>query len=118
MSNKSKISLSIVLFLSVLAVLLFLTGCQPSLPDDARKELDRQVRARDPNLNYTIVSAKKATDPYTGYDEGWCVVIDPPVSTLGGGVSHFLLMRKALLWTGELCFGTERSFLARGCDNW
>lgn len=46
MSSNPKISLLVVLFLSTLAVPIFITGCEPSLPDGAREELDSSEATR------------------------------------------------------------------------
>lgn len=106
------------------------------LPGGAREALDQffaDERRENPGFDYRITSAQKGTKPDFesgllgaldhGYDEVWCVVIDPPIKVFGGfiisdAVNHFLVRRKGDLWRVHTIVPSPEYFHAAGCSNW
>lgn len=112
-------------------------------PDEARRALAAFIGNGGPNPSYQIVSTRQATRPraFVGAlanspDEGWCVVISPPVTIRGNdpvfggnytseGVTHFSVVRTGLLWepadrdgSNTDIEGSRNRWLQAGCDNW
>jgi len=106
-----------------------------SLPQEAIDKLHEEMRGdrgmgptSGSAFSFSIVSAQKVADEYNrGYDEMWCVVIDPPA--IGGVYNEsypgFVVYQRALLWSvdtrassqGYIYGHDEESFLALGCTN-
>ena len=71
-----------------------------SLPQEAIDKLHEEMP--DSRGTFSIVSAQKVADEYDrGYDEMWCVAIDPPVvgNVYNEFVAGFVVYRQALLWS-------------------
>ncbi len=134
MSRKQRASTIQSLLLGFLIVALSTPACAgtgglPSdggLPNEAESALDEYIRkyagiiADDPNFSYTITSAQRAADPNIflsdKYDEGWCIVIDPPM----GAHSRFLVRRQNLqwvVWDVRRLSIDEPTFRKVGCSN-
>lgn len=109
--------------LLLLALALLLIGCGASelggLPSEAGQAFDSWVQDginEDRQIDYTIVSAQKATGDSRG-DETWCIVTDVEIPLFMDSSSHFFLRREELFW-GVTYANREREFLEMGCDNW
>ncbi len=106
------------------------------LPAGARESLDQfftDERRENPGFSYRITSAQQGSKPdfesgligalRNGYDEVWCVVIDPPITVFWGfiirdGVDHFVIRRKGNSWQVYTAIPTLDVFRAAGCGNW
>ena len=106
---------------------------------EAQQALYSYIAHSQQSPNYSIISAKPATNPSIlvgllgqAPAEGWCVVIDRPVSVIDTffneertDVMRFRIVRTGLAWDVDHADGTgtdfdlaQKRWLQAGCDNW
>jgi hypothetical protein len=114
-----------VFFVVVAVICIFVAACSSltGVPQEGKEALDKWVQGQQPGVTYEIASAQKGTPQKAvlvpAPDEIWCVVLNKEIAYGGGGVSHFYLEKRGLLWgvIPALITG-ERGFLMNGCNNW
>jgi hypothetical protein len=100
-----------------------IVGCSGiTLPDEGVKVLDQQIyEVAEFDGEYEISSVQKATTGISGYNDYFCVKVDPPIpSTYSsfGPTSRFAVTRLNLYW--ELSKGEKSDTIWKtfGCSNW